>query len=72
MPIPIFLCVEFLFANRQLPRAATLLRQLLDALSQLKSVINPKQNYVMLLDLTHIFPLLNTMDNQTAGTAMSQ
>ncbi|KID83467.1 citrinin biosynthesis transcriptional activator CtnR [Metarhizium guizhouense ARSEF 977] len=72
MPIPIFLCVEFLFANRQLPRAATLLRQLLDALSQLKSVINPKQNYVMLLDLTHIFPLLNTMDNQTAGAAMSQ
>ncbi|KID72944.1 citrinin biosynthesis transcriptional activator CtnR, partial [Metarhizium brunneum ARSEF 3297] len=72
MPIPIFLCVEFLFANRQLPRAATLLRQLLDALSQLKSVINPKQNYIMLLDLTHIFPMLNTMDNQTAGTAMSQ
>ncbi|OAA43656.1 citrinin biosynthesis transcriptional activator CtnR [Metarhizium rileyi] len=72
MPIPIFLSIEFLFANRQLPRAAVLLRQLLDVLSQVKSVIDPKRNYVLLLDLTHILPMLNTIDHQTAGIAMSQ
>ncbi|KHN98029.1 citrinin biosynthesis transcriptional activator CtnR [Metarhizium album ARSEF 1941] len=72
MSIPILLCVEFLFANRRLSRAAALLRQLLDALGQLKSVTNPKQNYIMLLDLTHILPLMNAIDNGTAAAALSQ
>jgi hypothetical protein len=53
MPIPLLLCVEFLFTNRSLHQSFNLrLQEILDVLRDLKNVNNLDQNYVHLLELS--------------------
>lgn len=53
MPIPLLLCVEFLYANRDSDAAfKSLLQQLLQIFRKLKNVNNPDQSYIDLLELS--------------------
>lgn len=53
MPIPLLLCVEFLYANRGSDAAFnSLLQQLLQIFRKLKNVNNPEQTYIDLLELS--------------------
>lgn len=54
MPIPLFLCAEFLSLNRSNPATAPLLQNLLDTLGQLKEVDSPQQSYIGLSDLDQV------------------
>lgn len=59
MPIPLFLCAEFLSLHRSNPATTPLLQNLLDILGQLKDTDNPQQSYIGLPDLDQVTASLN-------------
>lgn len=53
MPIPLFLCAEFLYSNRESDVAFnSLLQELLQIFRQLKNANDPSQSYIHLLELS--------------------
>lgn len=54
MPIPLFLCAEFLSHNRSNPATAPILQTLLDILGKLKDTDNPQQSYMGMPDLDQV------------------
>lgn len=53
MPIPLLLCVEFLYSNRGSDAAFnSLLQELLQIFRQLKNPNDPTQSYIHLLELS--------------------